>query len=87
MIGSEKGASASGYNTTYDVSEIHEMNIHTFSCLSTLTFFCSHHCPSTQRVRVISAMAVAEIPLYNYNPGIGEEKNLGSKWNAGDEHR
>jgi hypothetical protein len=31
------------------------------------------------RVRVTSAMAVIDMPLYNYNPGIDESKNLGSE--------
>lgn len=30
------------------------------------------------RVRVTSAMSVADISLYNYNPGIDEQKNLGT---------
>ena len=28
------------------------------------------------RARVVSAIAVAEMPIYNYNPGVGEKKNL-----------
>jgi len=37
------------------------------------------HATTYDRVRVTSALAAVEFPLYNYNPGIGEEKNLGSK--------
>ncbi|CAB9515800.1 expressed unknown protein [Seminavis robusta] len=36
------------------------------------------HETTYDRVRVTSAMAVVDIPLYNYNPGIGETKNLGT---------
>jgi hypothetical protein len=47
MVGSYKGASASGYATTYD------------------------------RVRVLSALTAISMPLYNYNPGSGENVSLG----------
>jgi hypothetical protein len=48
MPGSDRGASAGGYRTSYD------------------------------RIRVVSALSVADFPLYNYFPGKGAAKVLGT---------